>query len=73
MAIIRDGKIPPIIQVQCPNCGQVTSISLQHSDGATIDYEGTCTGRLVSPVGFCKESLLIKVTIPEEMGDVPPR
>ena len=59
VAIIRDGKIPPVVQVQCPNCGQVTSIPLKHSDGPTIDYEGRCTGRLLSPVGFCNTSLLI--------------
>ena len=67
--ISRDGKIPPTIQVECPNCGLVTSIALQHSDGATIDYEGTCTGKFRSPVGLCKTLLLLTVTIPKEEDD----
>ena len=67
VTISRDGKIPPTIEVKCPNCGTVTSIALRYSNAATIDYEGTCTG-ILKPPGPCKTSLLITVTIPENGG-----
>ena len=71
VVISRDGQIPPTIQVECLNCGLVTSIPMKYSDGATFDYEGTCTGRLRPTVGLCRTSLLITVTIPEELVNAP--
>ena len=67
VAISEDGKIPPAIQVECPNCRLATSIPLKYSEGSTIDYEGTCIGRLRASSGdFCKTSLIITVTLPGE-------
>ncbi len=71
--ISEDGNIPPSIQVECPNCGRVTSVPVKFSDGATIDYEGMCTGsiRAHTQETLCKTSILITYTIPEEspVGD----
>ncbi len=68
MTISEDGKIPPTIPVKCPNCGRVSSIGLKYSDGATLDYEGTCTGSISAsaPERFCNTAILITYTIPEE-------
>ena len=68
MTISEDGQIPPTIPVKCPNSGQVSSIPLKYADGATIDYEGTCTGtiRASAPERFCNAEILITYTIPEE-------
>ena len=71
MTISRDGKIPPTIQVECPNCGLITSIPMKFSDGATIDYEGLCTGSTRPPEVLCRTSILITFTIPEESDRSP--
>ena len=71
MTISRDGKIPPSIEVKCPNCGLQSAIPLQFSDGNTIDYEGTCKVFIESPDTLCNTSLLITVTLPEEPEDNP--
>ena len=67
MTISEDGQIPPTIPVKCPNCGQVSSIPMKYADGATIDYEGTCTGtiRASARERFCNAEILITYTIPE--------
>ena len=75
MTISEDGEIPPTIQVECPNCGQVSSIPMKYADGATIDYEGTCTGSIrvkgqPSPT-LCKTAILITYSIPEESDRGP--
>jgi|AP95_1055475.scaffolds.fasta_scaffold09858_3 hypothetical protein len=69
MTISEDGKIPPTIPVKCPNCGRVSSIPMKYADGATIDYEGTCTGSIrakgqPSPT-LCNTAILVTYTIPE--------
>ena len=68
MTISEDGNIPPAIQVECPNCGRITSIPVKFSDGPTIDYEGICTGtiRAQAREAPCKTSILITYTIPED-------
>ena len=68
MTISEDGQIPPTIQVECPNCGLVTSIPMKFSEGATIDYDGMCTGsiRTSGHQTLCKTAILITYTIPEE-------
>lgn len=66
MTISEDGKIPPAIQVECPNCGRTASISLKYSEGATIDYAGTCMGTLRASNDLCNTSLIITITLPEE-------
>ncbi len=73
--ISQDGKIPPAIQVECPNCGRISSIPMKYTDGATIDYEGICTGSIrakgqPSPTLF-KTAILITYTIPEELDRGP--
>jgi len=75
MTISEDGKIPPTIQVECPNCGLVTSIPMKFSDGPTIDYEGMCTGSIrgkgmPSPT-LCKTTILITYSIPGESDHGP--
>ncbi len=70
MTISRDGKIPPSIEVKCPNCGLRSAIPLKYVDGATIDYEGMCKVAINAPDGLCNTALLITVTLPEEpVGD----
>ncbi len=69
MTISEDGKTPPTIPVKCPNCGQVLSIPMKYAHGATIDYEGICTGSIrvtgqPSPT-ICKTAILITFTIPD--------
>ena len=70
MTISEDGKIPPAIQVECPNCGRTASIQLKYSEGATIDYEGMCMSTLRASSDFCKTSLIITITLPEERHDL---
>ena len=75
MTISEDGNIPSTIQVECPNCGRVTSIPMKFSDGPTIDYQGMCTGSIrvkgqLSPT-LCKTAILITYTIPEESDRGP--
>ncbi len=75
MTISKDGEIPPTIQVECPNCGRVSSIPMKYADGATIDYEGTCTGSIRvtgRPLPtLCKTAILITYSIPEESDRGP--
>ncbi len=69
MTISRDGRIPPSIEVKCPNCGLRSGIPLKYSEGNTIDYEGTCKVAINPPDGLCNTALLITVTLAEEPKD----
>ena len=75
MTISKDGQIPPTIPVKCPNCGRVSSIPMKYAHGATIDYEGMCTGSIRvtgrSAPTPCKTTILITYTIPEESDRGP--
>ncbi len=75
MTISEDGEIPPTIEVECPNCGRVSSIPMKYTNGATIDYEGMCTGSIrvtARPAPTpCKTTILITCTIPEESDRRP--
>ena len=69
MTINRAGRIPPSIEVKCLNCGLRSAIPLKYSDGATIDYEGTCTVTIESSGDLCNTALLITVTLAEDPED----
>ena len=50
---------------------------MKYAGGATVDYEGTCTGsirgkEMPSPT-LCKTAILITYTIPEESDSGPYR
>ncbi len=60
----RADELPTTVQIQCPGCGQSSSISLQFSEGDTADYEGACQVELEGG-GLCGTYLLLTVTIAE--------
>ena len=62
--VSRSGEMPSTLQVQCPNCGNLGTVSLQYVEGATSDYQGVCKFRLKDR-DPCGVSLLLTVDIPE--------
>ena len=62
--VSRDGKMPSSVRVECPNCGNLSPVSLQYMEGTTSDYQGVCKVRL-EDCDNCGASLLLTVNIPE--------